>query len=89
VDKVAVKGKGRSVTVYELLGPGSADPAPHVVRYEQAFASYQERRFAEAVGLLATQPQDPPSRVLAARCRSYVAAPPPEDWDGTHAAREK
>jgi adenylate cyclase len=89
VDKVAVKGKGRSVTVFELLGPVSADAAPHVVRYEQAFASYQERRFAEAVELLAAQPDDPPSRVLAARCRRHLCAPPPEDWDGTHAAEEK
>jgi len=92
VDRVAVKGRRGGVGVYELLGrTGSVDEdrrrAARV--YEQAFEAYLERRFAEAVTRLGSHPSDPPSRVLAARSRSFLDAPPPEDWDGTHVAREK
>lgn len=89
VDVVAVKGKTRGVRVYELRGPAGAGPADVVRRYEEAFALYQRRAFADALALLERQPDDGPSRALAARCRRYAGDPPPADWDGTYVAREK
>jgi len=90
LDVVAVKGKSRGVRVYELLGPEGA--APDTVRaYEEAFALYQRRDFAGALAALAdgALADDPPSRILLARCRRYAAEPPPAGWDGTYVAREK
>jgi hypothetical protein len=32
---------------------------------------------------------DPPSGVLAGRCRLFLATPPPDDWNGTYVATSK
>ena len=53
-------------------------------RYEQAFAAYLERRFAEAVAIAESNDADPPSVVLAARCRVMEKHPPPLDWNAVH-----
>jgi adenylate cyclase len=91
IDRVAVKGKQQGVEVHELLGrrrdlsqrPGA------VVRYEQALEAYFARRFDEALTLLADAGDDPPSAVLAARCRHLRVEPPPADWNGVYVAKEK
>lgn len=88
VDIVAVKGRSQGVRVYELLGTvGPAQPGMAI--YERAFEAYQQRRFAEALGLLEALSHDPPSQVLASRCRQFLATPPSADWDGIFIAREK
>ncbi len=89
VDRVAVKGKSRGIRVYELLGPASSPVAEPVQRYERAFEAYARRDFSGALDLLAPSLDDPPSTVLAERCRRYLVEPPPVDWDGTYVAREK
>ncbi len=89
VDLVAVKGRTKGVRVYELLGPSSVGVTELVRRYELAFEAYQQRRFTEALDLLARQGDDAPSRILAQRCRLYLAEPPPAEWDGTYVAHEK
>lgn len=88
VDVVAVKGKSQGVTVYELLGTAQDAPAS-VASYERAFTAYRERRFSEALDLLEPLASDGPASVLAGRCRAYLAEPPPPDWNGTYASREK
>jgi adenylate cyclase len=85
IDRVAVKGKREAVDVYELMEAPS--DAAHT--YEEAFGAYLARDFERARGLLLAQPDDPPSRVLAARCDAFAADPPPPDWDGTHHATSK
>ncbi len=91
VDIVAVKGKSKGVPVYELLGEAAAPRVAGsvVAAYEQAFDAYRQRRFGEARGLLEGLPEDPPSQVLASRCRQFLATPPPGDWDGIFIAHEK
>jgi len=91
VDVVAVKGKSKGVRVFELLGRGAvaASQQEMVRRYEQAFAAYEQRRFAEALELLAQESADPPSRVLAERCRRFLETPPSAEWNGIYVAREK
>jgi adenylate cyclase len=93
VDRVAVKGKSRGVAVYELLGL-AAEPAVtaekvRLAPYEAALKAAWARDFAGAVESLATLPDDAPARVLAGRCRAWLAAPPPPDWDGTWVATSK
>lgn len=89
VDKVAVKGRRGGVRVFELLGTGDAGPSPAAAAYERAFEAYLGRRFEDALRELQGHPDDPPGRVLAARCHSLLATPPPADWDGVFVAREK
>ncbi|MBK5255223.1 MAG: hypothetical protein JJE39_04250 [Vicinamibacteria bacterium] len=92
LDRVAVKGKRQGVLVFELLGE-SEQEGPQIARarvYERALDLYNERRFLDAITLLETQTDtDPPSAVLLARCRDYVATPPAPDWDGVYVARSK
>jgi adenylate cyclase len=93
VDRVAVKGKSHAVDIHELLG-WSGDPAvearrPALARHELALTTAFERRFGEALALLAELPGDGPADVLAARCRTWMATPPPADWDGTWTATAK
>ncbi|MGA2230153.1 MAG: adenylate/guanylate cyclase domain-containing protein [Tepidisphaeraceae bacterium] len=86
LDRVAVKGKKQGVQVYELLGPIASDasrPAP-VVAYESALRLYWSRDFTAALRLLENQPDDPPSAIVAERCRELLRDPPATDWDGVY-----
>ena len=91
LDVVAVSGKGEAVRVHELLG--AADLAGARVetarRYEDALALYLRREFQVALLAFEALAGDPPSAVLAERCRAFLAAPPPDDWDGTYVATHK
>jgi adenylate cyclase len=92
LDRVVVKGKSHGIRIYELRGPAAEpDPAAEVIRrYVAALAAYWDRDFEAAVALLAGQEaSDPPSRVLAARCRELAADPPPPEWDGVYVAHAK
>jgi adenylate cyclase len=92
IDRVAVVGKTRGIDVYELLG-ATDDDLPGLAlarRYEKAFDAYLARHFLRAAEIVQSQvDRDPPSAVLAARCREFEIHPPPDDWDGVHAARTK
>jgi adenylate cyclase len=119
IDRVAVKGRSRAITIYELRGerrahrpaaapappdgespggptpsaraPELAAPEPLVATYEAALHAAFGRAFGQAMELLA-RPEcrgDGPSAVLGARCRAWVASPPPADWDGTFVATTK
>lgn len=98
LDRVAVKGKSESVTVYELLGEASetSDASEGKLRVARAYEAALERYFARdfqgaLAGLEASQEsgEDPPSRVLAGRCRAMIERPPGEDWNGVYVAKSK
>jgi len=84
LDRVAVKGKTKDITIYELVSQknGTRRPA-YMDRYEQAFTCYQRADFRGSLALLETQLEDSPSKVLAERCRMF-AAQLPSDWNGIH-----
>jgi adenylate cyclase len=91
LDRVAVKGKTRGIAVYELLGD-AASAGPRIAaagRYEDALQLYFARRFPDALAILEEQPDDPPSGVLAERCRTMQKSAPPPDWDGIYVSRTK
>jgi len=91
IDRVAVKGKAQGIEVFELLGRKS-DVIPRIEylqRYETAFEAYLERDFSGALAILAGADDDPPSSVLAARCKQLKDSPPPENWGGVHVAKSK
>jgi adenylate cyclase len=91
IDRVAVKGKHASVRVYELLGALGDDSAVEESArvYEQGLEAYFARDFGAALALFASRASDPPSRVLAERCRKLLASPPSKDWDGVYIAMTK
>jgi adenylate cyclase len=91
IDRVAVKGKHASVRVYELLGALGDDSAVQESArvYEQGLEAYFARDFGAALALFASRAGDPPSLVLAERCRKLLASPPSDDWDGVYVATTK
>jgi adenylate cyclase len=91
LDRVAVKGKREGVEIFELLGTRDkvASPPELVRRYERALEAYFEKHFDVALAFLDGCAGDQPSGVLAARCRRFLAEPPPTGWDGIYAALEK
>jgi adenylate cyclase len=89
VDRVAVKGKTRGILVYELLGPLPRPREERIFRYEKALEAYWGRDFEGAIRELEGSKDDPPSRVLEARCRLLRAEPPPPDWDGVFVSKSK
>lgn len=94
VDRVAVKGKTRAITIHELRGEADSEARGReavVETYEAALHAAHARDFAGALALLGRSEctVDGPSGVLAGRCRKWAAVPPPEDWDGTWIATTK
>ncbi len=92
IDRVAVKGKTTGIDVFELLG-AKGDEIPgleRAKRYEEAFDLYLARDFERALAIASAQSaDDPPSAVLAERCRELCAEPPPNEWTGVHVAHSK
>jgi adenylate cyclase len=97
LDWVAVKGKATAVLVHELLAEApSADGKEKraAALHWEALQLYRQRYFnaAEECFLQVGQALgggDEASRVMAERCRRYLAEPPPSQWDGTMAMKEK
>ena len=91
LDHVAVKGKVQGITIYELISeraPGRQCSSAFA-SYVQAFEVYQRADFKTALALLENESDDPPSLVLAARCRGLIANPPPLEWNGIHIFESK
>jgi adenylate cyclase len=91
VDVVVVSGKGQAVRVHELMGRADlAGPRRETARrYEEALALYLRREFRAALERFQALTDDPPSAILAERCRLYLVAPPPADWNGAYVATTK
>ncbi len=97
VDRVEVKGKHRSVTIYELLGPIAADTDGSRRRlaagFAEVLAAYRARDWegaeARVARFTAEWGCDGPAAELARRIRELRAAPPDEGWDGVYRPKEK
>jgi class 3 adenylate cyclase len=96
LDSVVVSGKKNAVRVYELLGK-KGDILAREVRevsslYTNALGFYRARNFSQAMDLFQSCIKlhfDGPSKVLLERCKKYIYAPPPQDWDGCFISTEK
>ncbi|OLN28923.1 Adenylate cyclase [Desulfovibrio sp. DV] len=93
VDTVRVKGRAAAVTVYEPLGRAGDRLPDFATAYASARELYRRQEFSRALeGFLvadAARGNDPPSRVMAERCRVWIKTPPPPDWDGVFAPEGK
>jgi len=90
VDMVKVVGRKTPVRIYELLG-NSGDSFPKekelaLQHFANGLEAYRQQFWEEALNLfeqsLALWPDDGPSQAMAERCKIYMEAPPPVDWDG-------
>jgi adenylate cyclase len=93
---IRVVGKKVPVRVYELLAlKGELDPDKEKVikAYLEGLHYYEGRDWQNAIAAfseaLRLDPQDGPANTYLDRCRAYLAAPPPPDWDGVFTMTEK
>ena len=91
IDKVAVKGKKRAVTVYEPLGlltDVSPDLIHEVELYHQALDFYYAKNWDKAFILFSQLTRDFPYAYLYSlyleRIKQYQIAPPTSDWSGVY-----
>jgi adenylate cyclase len=96
LDWLAVKGKQKPVTVYEVLAEkGRVDPklAAAIAEFHEGLRLYRERDFAAALErfeqALEIAPNDGPSTTYVERCRHFLEQPPKADWDGVWRMKEK
>jgi adenylate cyclase len=90
LDRVIVKGKSVPLELYELQHKFSPKNFAEIAKsYSEAFALYEQGKFAEAERLFRSLgPPDKPSQVLAERCSELIAHPPAE-WNGVFAMAAK
>lgn len=91
VDVVRIKGKEKSVTLFELIGRvAEANDELRVFfdEYNAAFSKYVDGDFEEALRgfetAMSRRPEDIATDMFIARCRSFVECPPNELWAGKH-----
>ncbi len=95
LDVIRVKGKAQPTRIFEVLGthPLSPHRATMVRIFEAALRAYRAQRWEEAIKLwqqaLEATPGDKPSQLYIERCTTFMAAPPPADWDGVYTMQTK
>jgi|HubBroStandDraft_6_1064221.scaffolds.fasta_scaffold19394_2 adenylate cyclase len=101
LDLMRVKGKLQPVTIYQLMGRQAdfaVDGSTETVRLQmelfgRARELYRDRQWHEAQSafqkILDKWPKDGPSSVYMERCREYIAAEPPANWDGVFVMTHK
>lgn len=97
LDRIAVKGRGEPVRVYELLGMKKEETTNELeqflARYSEGMTGYFSRHWPEACiafeAALALRPDDYPTRLHLERVRAYQQQPPPENWDGVFVMKTK
>ncbi len=101
LDLIRVKGKQQPVTIYQLMGRQAdftADGSAETVRLQvEAFVRarelYRARRWKAAQDafqeFLEKWPKDGPAGVYLERCKEYLAAEPPAEWDGVFVMTHK
>jgi adenylate cyclase len=92
IDKALVKGKTLPLELLEVRHPfGPPNFEEIAERYNVAFTAYGEGDFAAAERKFAAihdEDEDPPSALMADRCRELIADPP-RDWKGIYELRTK
>jgi len=94
--ELQVKGKTKTVPVYEVLGrKGTVDAAmlDYAARFEAAVALYRERKFDECIRafmrILARRPDDLGAARYIDACEELKSFPPPDGWSGALELKEK
>lgn len=90
VDRVAVKGKAKAVSLYEILD--AEEPSRKATKestrelLQLGLEAYLKREFASAGALFSNgkekDPEDPVFEIFFQRSQRYLKDEPPEDWKG-------
>ncbi len=97
LDLLIVKGKTKPITVFELIGRKNdsvhQQKLDAIEEYGKGLALYRQKRFEEAIEqfkkALSINPDDQPSKIYIERSHLYLAAPPPDDWNGVFVLKTK
>ncbi len=93
LDRLVVKGKTVPVPVFEVLGRAGEvadDVLARKTEFERGLALHDARDFAGALKIFRKlAATDPPSKVYADRCETYLANPPASDWQGEFVLKTK
>jgi len=86
LDKIRVKGKNKSVDIYELItgnGPSAWMTSSQIEQFDVAIGYYQKRDFKTAYQLFHTLAKagDYPSEIYKKRCKDFIKKAPPKKWD--------
>lgn len=90
IDSVLVKGKSEPHVIYEVFETDPQEMKDKKLEtldtIAMAIIQYKLRNFDEALNLFkyaySIFPNDPVTNIYINRCENYLAAPPPEDWNG-------
>ncbi|MBW2284195.1 MAG: adenylate/guanylate cyclase domain-containing protein [Deltaproteobacteria bacterium] len=90
MDTVGVKGRKQPVAVHELVAEDQESLpeklAAALRAYDQGLQCFFQRKWQEAIerfkAVINLNPDDGPSRVMMARCLTFLDEPPADDWDG-------
>ncbi len=97
LDLVAVKGRNKSVRIFQLLGKTDHPSADFFRKIagmsEKALSSYLNRQWRESYEqfqqILEMLPDDAASEMYLTRCRELHDRPPGSDWDGVFRVQHK
>jgi adenylate cyclase len=87
VDNVIVKGKSKSIKIYEVMSLGDKDEneSRYFIKeeFERGLQLYQNKQFHEASLQFQKLQDDQLSKIYIERCKYFIENPPHENWDGT------
>ncbi|MEO5340981.1 MAG: response regulator [Magnetococcus sp. MYC-9] len=97
LDRVAVKGRGQSVSVFEVFENGTAPHLAHKKRLAKLFRKgielYRSREWEKSLALfrqcLDLEKSDLASQLYLERVAHFQLHPPGQDWDGVFAMEHK
>ncbi|MEM7769190.1 MAG: adenylate/guanylate cyclase domain-containing protein [Cyanobacteria bacterium P01_A01_bin.37] len=98
LDRIRVKGKNKSVGIYELVALRSEKVSDaqlfKIERYHQGRKYYLEKQFQQAINefnniLEKIDSTDKATQVQLRRCQHWLDNPPEEPWDGVWSLTEK
>jgi adenylate cyclase len=94
IDEVRVKGKLKSVRIYEILDPEKDKrKVVFLQEYETAMMNFREKKFAEARAILTDlvlkNPEDHLARILLQKCQKLLDHGVPQEWDGIEIMQSK
>jgi adenylate cyclase len=95
LDIIRVQGKAQPTRIFEVLGMPPLTPERAAIGrlFEAALGDYRAQHWQAAIEnfqqVLAVAPDDPPSQLYIQRCKTFMAALPPPDWDGVYTMQTK
>jgi adenylate cyclase len=96
LDRVRVVGISSPLRIYEVTGfreGAAAESIERLAAWEKAVELFENRQFEQSEALFESlakaEAGDTTARVYISRCHAFIAAPPPDDWDGVNNLTQK